>query len=246
PQIGLCSDDFCFTDFCSYKSLGFLHVNTRSLLPKMYQLKVWVHSSIPNVLVITETWLRKSVLNTDVNLSGYNVFQQDISSKGGGVAIFTKEHLHPQLSPPTPACTLHALSSLLASYTKAEFVLLCDLNWDMPPDQVLKQWDSLNLSQIITNPTRYDSKHPEKATLLDVILTNNPDRYQSGVFCNDLTTCVLNGCSVPKAHTSLGRFSFQFAATSCKKALKLNSFISLSTFKDLIMDTLTDTCGCFV
>ncbi|XP_055720816.1 steroid hormone receptor ERR2 isoform X2 [Salvelinus fontinalis] len=78
-----------------------------------------------------------------------------------------------------------------------------DLNWDMlkPPDQVLKQWDSLNLSQIITNPTRYDSKHPEKATLLDVILTNNPDRYQSGVFCNDLsdhcfTACVRNGCSV--------------------------------------------------
>ena len=35
-------------------------------------------------------------------------------------------------------------------------------------DQVLKQWDSLNLSQIITNPTRYDSKHSEKATLLDV------------------------------------------------------------------------------
>ncbi|XP_014066359.1 steroid hormone receptor ERR2 isoform X2 [Salmo salar] len=31
-----------------------------------------------------------------------------------------------------------------------------DLNWDMlkPPDQVLKQWDPLNLSQIITNPTR--------------------------------------------------------------------------------------------
>ena len=37
-------------------------------LPKMDQLKVWVQSSIPDVLVITETCLRKSVLNTDVNL----------------------------------------------------------------------------------------------------------------------------------------------------------------------------------
>ena len=90
--------------------------------------------------------------------------------------------------PSAPACTVPALSSLLAPYTKSEFVLLGDLNRDMlkPPDQVLKQGDSLNLSQIITNPTRYDSKHPEKATLLDVILTNNPDRYQS-VFCNDLS-----------------------------------------------------------
>ena len=86
--------------------------------------------------------------------------------------------------PSAPACTLPALNTLLAPYTKSEFVLLGDLNWDMlkPPDQVLKQWDSLNLSQIITNPTTYDSKHPEKATLLDVIFTNNPDRYQSGVF----------------------------------------------------------------
>jgi hypothetical protein len=182
------------------KALGFLHFNTRSLLPKMYQLKVWVHSSNPDVLVITETWLRNSVLNTDVNLSGYNLFGQDRSSKGGGVAIFTRDHLQCSVvstksvlkqfdllvlsitlsnsslltvsgryrPPSSPACTLPALSSLLAPYTKSEFVLLGDLNWDMfkSPDQVLKQWDSLNFSQVSTNPTRYDSKHPEKATLL--------------------------------------------------------------------------------
>lgn len=85
--------DICFTDFCSCKSLGFLHVNTRSVLHKMDQLKVWVHSSNTYVLVITETWLRKSVLNTDVNLSGYNHIRQDRSSKGGGVTIFNKDHL---------------------------------------------------------------------------------------------------------------------------------------------------------
>ena len=170
PNSDLCSD-ICFTDFCSRKSLGFLHVNTRSLLPKMDQLKVWVHSSNPDVLVITETWLRKSVLNTDVNFSGYNLYRQDRSSKGGGVAIFTKDHLQCSVAstksvpkqfdlldlsiklsngslltvagcyhpPSAPACTLPALSSLLTHYTKFEFVLLGDLNWDMlkPPDQVL-------------------------------------------------------------------------------------------------------------
>ena len=55
PISDMCSD-ICFTDFCSRKSLGFWHVNTRSLLPKMDELKVWVHSSNPDVLVITETW----------------------------------------------------------------------------------------------------------------------------------------------------------------------------------------------
>ena len=55
---------------------------------------------------------------------------------------------------------------------------------------------------------------------------------------------------VPKAHTSLGRSSFQFAAASdwneLQQTLKLDSFISISSFKDSIMDTLTDSCGCFV
>ena len=179
PNSDLCSD-ICFTDLCSRKNLVFLHINTRSVLPKMDQLKVWIHSSNPDVLVITETWLRKSVLNTDVDLSSYNLFLQNRSSEGGGVAIFNKEHLQCSVvstksvpkqfdflvlriklsnnslltvagcywPPSAPACTLNALCSLLSPYTKSEFVLLGDLNWDMlkPPDQDLLQWDSLNLS----------------------------------------------------------------------------------------------------
>ena len=48
----------------------------------------------------------------------------------------------------------------------------------------------------------------------------------------------------------LGLSSFQFAAASncneLQQTLKLDSFISISSFKDSIMDTLTDSCGCFV
>jgi hypothetical protein len=55
---------------------------------------------------------------------------------------------------------------------------------------------------------------------------------------------------VPKAHASLGRSSFQFTAASdwneLQQTLKLDSFISISQFKDSIMDTLTDICGCFM
>ena len=54
---------------------------------------------------------------------------------------------------------------------------------------------------------------------------------------------------MPVTHTSLGRSSFQFAAASdwneLQKTLKLDSFISISSFKDSIMDTLNDNCGCF-
>ncbi|KAF3835479.1 hypothetical protein F7725_028037, partial [Dissostichus mawsoni] len=120
--------------------------------------------------------MKKNIPDSDIGIAGYNVFRQDRSSKA--------------------ACTLPALSTLLAPHTHSEFVLLGDLNWDMlnPPAQVQKQWDSLNLSQIILTPTRYDTKNPEKATLLDVILTNNPDRYKTGIFCGDLSDHCLIGC----------------------------------------------------
>ncbi|KAF3858970.1 hypothetical protein F7725_021369 [Dissostichus mawsoni] len=211
---------------CSWNQFTLSKLN--KLTAKIDQIKVLVHSSNPEVLVITESWLKKNIPDSDIGIAGYNVFRQDRSSKAGGVVIFTKEHLQCSIAtsksvpkqfdllivniklansstltvagcyrpPSAPACTLPALSTLLAPHTHYEFVLLGDLNWDMlnPPAQVQKQWDSLNLSQIILTPTRYDTKNPEKATLLDVILTNNPDRYKTGVFCSDLSDHCLIGC----------------------------------------------------
>jgi hypothetical protein len=51
-------------------------------------------------------------------------------------------------------------------------------------------------------------------------------------------------------HTSLGRTYFQFAAASVwselQKTLRLDRFISISSFKGSITDTLPHSCGCFV
>ena len=98
PNSDLCSD-ICLTVFCSRNSLGFLHLNNI----RMYQLKVWVHSSNPDVLVINETWVRKSVLNTDVNLSGYNLFWQDKTDlpKVGEWQSLPRITFSARLSPPS-------------------------------------------------------------------------------------------------------------------------------------------------
>ncbi len=229
------SNDLCFNDFCSRNNMGFLHVSVRSLVPKMDQHKVWVESSKPDFLVQCETWLRKSMAHSEINIPGYNLFQQDRSSKGGGVAIYSKEHLHCTIAlaksipkqfellviqvrlsnnfsftvagcyrpPSAPACTLEALSSALAPFTRSELVLLGDLNRDMlkPPEKVIQQFDALNLHQIITHPTRLNPKSPDKATLLDLILTKSPHMCQSGVFCNGVSdhcaiACIRSNCSV--------------------------------------------------
>ena len=45
------------------------------------------------MLVVTESWLKRSVPDSAINIDGYNVYRQDRSSKAGEVAIITKEHL---------------------------------------------------------------------------------------------------------------------------------------------------------
>ena len=87
----------------------------------------------------------------------------------------------------------------------SEFVLLGDLNWDIanPPVSVTQQFDALNLFQIIAKPQRFNSKSPTAATLIDLILTNTPSNYQSGVFDQDLSdhcaiACIRSGLSVKR------------------------------------------------
>lgn len=60
-----------------------------------------------------------------------------------------------------------------------------------PPTQVLNQWGTLDLSQIVnTSPNQYDP-NPEKVTGIDIIPTTNPDRYSSGVICDHRFTAYI-------------------------------------------------------
>ena len=85
-------------------------------------------------------------------------------------------------------------------HLSSEFVLLGDLNWDLLNTlAVLKsKLDALNLTQMIKEPTRYNPKSVNTGTLIDIILTNLPSKYNSAVFNQDLSdhcliACVRNG-----------------------------------------------------
>uniref|UniRef100_A0A8K9UWH0 Reverse transcriptase domain-containing protein n=1 Tax=Oncorhynchus mykiss TaxID=8022 RepID=A0A8K9UWH0_ONCMY len=82
-----------FNDFCNRNSLGFMHVNIRSLLPKFVLFTALAHSANPDVLAVSESWLRKTTKNSDILIPNYNIFRQDRTAKGGGVAIYCKDSL---------------------------------------------------------------------------------------------------------------------------------------------------------
>ena len=47
-----------FVDFCNRKSLGFMHVNIRLLLPKFVLFTALAHSANPDVLAVSESWFK--------------------------------------------------------------------------------------------------------------------------------------------------------------------------------------------
>ena len=76
-----------FVDFCNCKSLGFIHVNIKSLLLKLFLLTALAHSANQDVLVVSESWLRKTTKNLEISIANYNTFHQDRTAKGGGVSL---------------------------------------------------------------------------------------------------------------------------------------------------------------
>lgn len=77
-------------DFKSSPGLGIVHFNARSLVPKMDLIRIWAETTDADIIVISETWLSKSVPDKDIHILGYNVSRTDRPKKGGGVAIYSK------------------------------------------------------------------------------------------------------------------------------------------------------------
>ena len=55
-------------------------------------------------------------------------------------------------------------------------------------DEFKEYCNSMNFTQLIDSPIRPNAKCPEKSTLIDLFITNNPHKYTSaGVFPNDVS-----------------------------------------------------------
>lgn len=80
-------------DFRNRHGLGFLHVNARSLIPKMDIFSTWFLTAKPDVVVVSETWLKPSTPDNVISVAGFNVFRCDRKGRAGGTAIYVSEKL---------------------------------------------------------------------------------------------------------------------------------------------------------
>ena len=60
-------------------------------MPKLDLVKIWVKSADTDIIVLSETGLKKSITDKDIAIKGYNVYRCDHPRKGGGIAIYVRQ-----------------------------------------------------------------------------------------------------------------------------------------------------------
>ena len=74
---------------------GFDHVNARSLLNKFDEFQSWIAAVKPDIVGITETWANKNIRDSELSLTGYDLFRKDrpVDREGGGVMLYVNSDL---------------------------------------------------------------------------------------------------------------------------------------------------------
>lgn len=66
--------------------------NVMSLVPKIDELRLFATENNPDLIHITETWLKESVGDNQINLPGYNLQRKDRTlGEHGGVCLYSKD-----------------------------------------------------------------------------------------------------------------------------------------------------------
>lgn len=81
--------------------------NARSILNKVDVIESIILEHEPDIVVITETWLHKDVLDSEVTPPNYTIVRKDREGRGGGVAIMIQNNI--QFSALDEVCDVEAL-----------------------------------------------------------------------------------------------------------------------------------------
>ena len=75
------------------RGLHFIHLNVRSILPKMSELKIIALKSKAAVISLSETWLDSSVTDSEIYIDNYSVVRNDRDRHGGGVCCYVRNDI---------------------------------------------------------------------------------------------------------------------------------------------------------
>ena len=76
------------------RALHFLHINVNSLLPKIDEVNLIANKSNATILGISETKLDNTIMDSELNIEGYDLIRSDRNRRGGGVSCYIKKDRH--------------------------------------------------------------------------------------------------------------------------------------------------------
>ena len=75
------------------RGLHFLHINVRSLIPKLHEVERIAKTTRAACICISETWLDISVPDSEIAIHNYYIQRRDRNRHGGGVCIYVRKDL---------------------------------------------------------------------------------------------------------------------------------------------------------
>ena len=83
----------CNFRFKNGNGLKMAHLNVRSILPKIEQLRIMTQQSGVDILAVCETWLDSNILDFEIRIPNYELLRHDRNRHGGGVALYIRNGL---------------------------------------------------------------------------------------------------------------------------------------------------------
>ena len=83
----------CTRNIKKFNGLSIGHLNVRSLLPKMEEIRFIVATADFDIFCINESWLDPSIYEHEFKIDGYSAISRPRNRHGGGVMIYVKECL---------------------------------------------------------------------------------------------------------------------------------------------------------
>ena len=87
-------------DFMRFRGLKVAHLNIRSVYPKLDSLKLWLLNQPFDVFTVSETWLKPSILDNEIQIPGYSCARSDRLHKTvGGAMAYVRDGIPYRLRP---------------------------------------------------------------------------------------------------------------------------------------------------
>ena len=121
------------------KGFKICHLNIRSILPKIDDIRILMKESNIDVIAFTETWLSEGVTDDLIQIDGYKIYRNDRShGNGGGVAIYVKDTLQHCLLKDLNSDKIENIWVKITPDYQKEYLIACIYRPPSAPNQYLE------------------------------------------------------------------------------------------------------------